>query len=104
MRKIALLPGGKLELQTPDEGIAIREGMVKVRVSACGICGSDLALMSGGRDASKELYFGQEYGVSIDRTCTEGACIVVRLPAIFESREMKLQMNREESDDQSAVG
>ena len=55
-------------------------------------------------DERIKLYFGQEYGVSIDRTCTEGACIVVRLPAIFESREMKLQMNREESDDQSAVG
>ena len=61
MKKIALLAGGKLELQNPEQEIALQDGMVKVHVSACGICGSDLALLSGKRDVTKELYFGHEF-------------------------------------------
>ena len=61
MKKIALLAGGKLELRYPEDEIALQDGMVKVHVSACGICGSDLALLSGKRDVSKELYFGHEF-------------------------------------------
>ena len=38
MKKIALLAGGKLELQNPEDTIVLQDGMVKVHVSACGIC------------------------------------------------------------------
>ena len=41
MKKIALLAGGKLELRYPEDEIALQDGMVKVHVSACGICGSE---------------------------------------------------------------
>ena len=61
MKKIALLAGGKLELQNSEKDIALQDGMVKVHVSACGICGSDLALLGGKRDVTKELYFGHEF-------------------------------------------
>ena len=61
MKKIALLAGGKLELQNMEKEIALQDGMVKVHVSACGICGSDLALLGGKRDVTKELYFGHEF-------------------------------------------
>ena len=61
MKKIALLPGPRLELQNPENEIALQDGWVKVHVSACGICGSDLALLSGNRDVTKELYFGHEF-------------------------------------------
>ena len=61
MKKIALLAGGKLELQNPENDIVLQDGMVKVHVSACGICGSDLALLGGKRDVTKELYFGHEF-------------------------------------------
>ncbi len=61
MKKIALLAGGKLELQNPENDIVLQDGMVKVHVSACGICGSDLSLLSGKRDVTKEKYFGHEF-------------------------------------------
>lgn len=61
MRKIALCKSGQLELKTEDQEIRLKEGMVKVQVKACGICGSDLSLISGKRDISKELYFGHEF-------------------------------------------
>lgn len=61
MKKIALLAGGKLELQNPENDIVLLDGMVKVHVSACGICGSDLSLLSGKRDVTKEKYFGHEF-------------------------------------------
>lgn len=61
MKKIALLAPGNLKLQTVDSEKKIPASMVKVDVSACAICGSDLALLSGNRDMSKELYFGHEF-------------------------------------------
>ena len=61
MKKITLLAGGRLELQNPEENIVLQDGWVKVHVSACGICGSDLALLGGKRDVTKELYFGHEF-------------------------------------------
>lgn len=61
IKKIALLAPGKLELQPDSPEIPLKNGMVKVRVSACGICGSDLALLNGTRDMTKELYFGHEF-------------------------------------------
>ena len=68
MKKIALLAPGKLELQDASAEIALKDGMVKVRVSACGVCGSDLALLNGTRDMTKELYFGHE-AVALRRVC-----------------------------------
>lgn len=61
IKKIALLAPGKLELQTQEQEIALQNGTVKVHVSACGICGSDLSLLNGKRDMTKELYFGHEF-------------------------------------------
>ena len=73
MRKIALLAPGKLELQDASAEIALKDGMVKVRVSACGICGSDLALLNGTRDMTKELYFGHEFSGVVTEV-SEGSC------------------------------
>lgn len=61
MKKIALIAPGDLRLQTVDANMELQNGMVKVDVSACAICGSDLALLSGKRDMTKELYFGHEF-------------------------------------------
>lgn len=61
IKKIALLAPGKLELQTQDKEIALQNGTVKVHVTACGICGSDLSLLSGQRDMKREHYFGHEF-------------------------------------------
>ena len=61
MKRIALLAPGKLEVRDADEELELLDGMVKVRVNACGVCGSDLALISGKRDMTKERYFGHEF-------------------------------------------
>ncbi len=60
IRRVKMTAPGELRLETEEKEIALKEGMVKVRVSACGVCGSDLALLSGKRDFTKELYFGHE--------------------------------------------
>ena len=73
MKKIALMAGGKLELTYPEQEIALADGMVKVHVKACGICGSDLALLGGKRDVSKELYFGHEFSGVVTEV-SEGSC------------------------------
>ena len=41
------------------EKLKVRPGFVKVRVKACGICGSDLSIWKGSRE--KEQYFGHEF-------------------------------------------
>ncbi len=61
MKKIALLAPGDLRLQTEEQEIPLQSGMVKVHVSACGICGSDLSLLNGKRDLANEKYFGHEF-------------------------------------------
>ena len=61
MKKITLSAPGSLSLQTEDAVLPMQNGMVRVHVSACGICGSDLALLSGKRDLTKERYFGHEF-------------------------------------------
>lgn len=62
MRRVALIDYGKLELQDRWEGItSLQPGTVKVEVSACAICGSDLALYRGKRDLKEERYFGHEF-------------------------------------------
>ena len=67
MKKLSLVDYGKLELRDDWEGIALQPGMVKVRVSACAICGSDIALFRGKRDLKEERYFGHEFaGVVVD--------------------------------------
>ncbi len=73
MKKIALLAPGDLRLQAEEQEIALQGGMVKVHVHACGICGSDLALLSGSRDMSRELYFGHEFS-GIVTEVSESSC------------------------------
>ena len=67
MKKLSLVDYGKLEFRDDWEGIALLPGMVKVQVSACAICGSDIALFRGKRDLKEERYFGHEFaGVVVD--------------------------------------
>lgn len=61
MRSLKLLAPGQLEIQEINERQAITDNTVRVAVSACGICGSDLALYTGRRDLSTEHYFGHEF-------------------------------------------
>lgn len=62
MRQIILEDYGKLKFSEDYQGVSqIYPGTVKIRVSACGICGSDIALYRGKRDLSKEHYFGHEF-------------------------------------------
>ena len=61
MRAVKLLAPGVLELQEVPALGSITESTVRVDVSACGICGSDLALYNGRRDLSGERYFGHEF-------------------------------------------
>lgn len=62
MRKVTLVDYGKLELQEQWEGAGSpQQGTVKVEVSACAVCGSDLALYRGKRDLKEERYFGHEF-------------------------------------------
>ena len=68
MRKVALVDYGKLELQDNAPGItALEPGTVKIDVTACSICGSDIALFKGKRSLETERYFGHEFsGVVVD--------------------------------------
>lgn len=68
MRKVALVDYGKLELQENSERIRTLEpGTVKIDVTACSICGSDIALYYGKRSLQNERYFGHEFsGVVVD--------------------------------------
>lgn len=67
MRRVALIDYGKLELQDDWGGIRLQPGTVKVEVSACAVCGSDLALLRGKRDLKSERYWGHEFsGTVID--------------------------------------
>lgn len=67
MRKVSLLAPGHIELQDNCPGVDAKPGMVKIDVSACGICGSDLALLTGRRPLEREKYFGHEFsGVVVD--------------------------------------
>ena len=68
MRRVALVDYGKLELQDDVERIsALQPGTIKMEVSACAICGSDLALFRGKRDLKHERYWGHEFsGVVVD--------------------------------------
>lgn len=67
MRRVALIDYGELELQDDWGGIGLQPGTVKVEVSACAVCGSDLALLRGKRDLKSERYWGHEFsGTVID--------------------------------------
>lgn len=61
MKSVKLLAPGQLELRNTDEMFQATPQTVKVAVSACGICGSDLALYNGRRDLANEHYFGHEF-------------------------------------------
>lgn len=71
MRRIALLAPGELELQTLEQDTVLQKETVKVQVSACGVCGSDLALIAGTRDRTKELYFGHEFSGVITEVASD---------------------------------
>lgn len=68
MRKVALVDYGKIVLQENCESIRVVEpGTVKIDVTACSICGSDIALYHGKRSLQEERYFGHEFsGVVVD--------------------------------------
>ncbi len=68
MRRIVLEDYGKLAKQDHAEGIGeAKPGMVKIRVTACSVCGSDIALYRGKRALESEKYFGHEFtGVVTD--------------------------------------
>lgn len=68
MKKLSLVDYGKLELRDDWAGIAAPlPGTVKLRVTACAVCGSDIALFRGKRDLKEERYFGHEFaGVVVD--------------------------------------
>lgn len=68
MRRVALVDYGKLELQNNVEPITtLQPGTVKMEISACAICGSDLALFRGKRDLNHERYWGHEFsGMVVD--------------------------------------
>jgi threonine dehydrogenase-like Zn-dependent dehydrogenase len=61
MRSLKLLAPGVLELQDVPALGATTDSAVRVDVSACGVCGSDLALYTGRRDLRDEHYFGHEF-------------------------------------------
>lgn len=68
MKRVTLIDYGKLELQNHWKGVGqLQHGTVKVKVSACSICGSDIALFKGNRSLTEERYFGHEFsGVVTD--------------------------------------
>lgn len=68
MRRVSLVDYGKLELHENCESISkLQPGTVKVNVSACSICGSDVSLFNGKRSLVNERYFGHEFsGVVVD--------------------------------------
>lgn len=68
MKKVFLIDYGKLELLENYEGISkLQPGTVKIDVSACSICGSDISLFKGKRSLANERYFGHEFsGVVVD--------------------------------------
>lgn len=68
MRRVTLMDYGKLELQDHWAGAGQRlPGTVRVDVSACSVCGSDIALFRGHRPLAGETYFGHEFsGVVAD--------------------------------------
>lgn len=68
MRALKLLAPGLLELHNVPTLGAVKDSTVRVHVSACGICGSDLALYNGVRDLSNEHYFGHEFSGIITET------------------------------------
>ncbi|MDE7244682.1 MAG: alcohol dehydrogenase catalytic domain-containing protein [Oscillospiraceae bacterium] len=61
MRAVKLLAPGVLELQELPAPNGVTDTTVRIKVSACGVCGSDLALYNGRRDLSGEHYFGHEF-------------------------------------------
>lgn len=66
MKRVALIDHGKLELQDHWKGVGqLQSGTIKVDVSACSICGSDIALFKGNRSLANERYFGHEFSGAV---------------------------------------
>lgn len=61
MRSVKLLSPGVLKLREAPDIAGVTDSTVLVDVSACGVCGSDLALYTGRRDLTGEHYFGHEF-------------------------------------------
>ena len=62
MRKVALVDYGKLELQENCGDIKTLEpGTVKIDVTACSICGSDIALYRGKRSLRMKDISGMSF-------------------------------------------
>lgn len=68
MRALKLLAPGVLEMQDVPALGTVGDSTVRVNVSACGICGSDIALFNGSRDLTNERYFGHEFSGVITET------------------------------------
>jgi len=68
VRRIVLEDYRKLALHDNAKEIdSMAAGTVKIAVSACSICGSDLALFRGKRSLESEKYFGHEFsGIVVD--------------------------------------
>ena len=58
MRSITLTAPGQLEIKEINERKPLTDNTVRVKVTACGICGRELALYTGHRDLTNEHYFG----------------------------------------------
>ncbi|OLS33577.1 zinc-binding dehydrogenase [Bacillus sp. MRMR6] len=66
MKRIVIKETGKLEL-IESEPLKALHGTVKLKVLACGICGSDVALLQGHKNLTNERYFGHEFtGVVVE--------------------------------------
>jgi len=59
MKRLIIRKPGNIEIQENTEGLVIKPGFVKVKISACGVCGSDISIFQGKREV--EQYFGHEF-------------------------------------------
>jgi L-iditol 2-dehydrogenase len=59
MKRLHINPSGVVEMRQEWERRPIQPGFVRVAVSACGVCGSDISIVKGKRKA--DAYFGHEF-------------------------------------------
>ncbi|MBN1801033.1 MAG: alcohol dehydrogenase catalytic domain-containing protein [Candidatus Lokiarchaeota archaeon] len=58
--------GGDIKLEEIDEPIITKKDQVKIRVMACGICGTDLKIASGAHPANDNIILGHEFAGIIE--------------------------------------
>ncbi len=58
--------GGDIRLEEVEEPKILKENQVKIRVTACGICGTDLKIASGGHPANDNIILGHEFAGIIE--------------------------------------